>query len=238
MERPKLKRILLKISGEALAGEKKHGIDPETIGLIADDIKEVHDLGVEVALVIGGGNIFRGVAASVQGMDRSSADYMGMLATMINGIALQDSLEKRGVFTRVMTALEIPKVAELYIRRRAIRHLEKGRIIIFVAGTGNPYFTTDSAAALRAVEIGAETIMKATKVDGIYSADPLKDPTAQKYDELTYLEVLNKKIQVMDYTAVSLSMENDLPIMVFNLKQSGNIKKICMGESVGSIVRG
>lgn len=235
---PKYKKILLKLSGEALAGANGYGIDPEIISGIAGEIREVVDLGVHVSLVIGGGNIFRGLAASSAGMDRASADYMGMLATVMNSLALQDALEKEGVITRVQSAIEMREIAEPYIRRRAVRHLEKGRVVIFAAGTGNPYFTTDTAASLRAMEIGAEVILKATKVDGVYNADPAKDPTAVKFDSLTYLEVLQKGLQVMDATATSLCMDNDLPILVFNLTQPGNIKKVVSGENIGTIVKG
>nr|WP_320050650.1 UMP kinase [uncultured Desulfuromonas sp.] len=235
---PKFKKILLKLSGEALAGGNGYGIDPEIISGIAGEIREVVDLGVEVALVIGGGNIFRGLAASSAGMDRASADYMGMLATVMNSLALQDALEKVGVITRVQSAIEMREIAEPYIRRRAVRHLEKGRVVIFAAGTGNPYFTTDTAASLRAMEIGAEVILKATKVDGVFNADPAKDPTATKFDSLSYLDVLQKGLQVMDATATSLCMDNDLPILVFNLTQSGNIKKVVLGEAIGTIVKG
>lgn len=234
--KPKYKRILLKLSGEALAGDQQYGIEPHTLGQIAGEIKEIHRLGVEVSVVIGGGNIYRGIAASVEGIDRSSADYMGMLATVINGLSLQDALEKRGVYTRVLTALEMPRLAELYIRRRAIRHLEKSRVVVFVAGTGNPYFTTDTAAALRAIEIGAEVILKATKVDGIYSADPLQDKNAVKLDKIKYIDVLKNKLRVMDATAISLGMENKIPIIIFNLMDKGNIKKVVMGEKIGSLV--
>lgn len=229
-------RILLKLSGEALAGEQGFGLEPATVVQIAEEIREVAGLGVEVAIVIGGGNIFRGVAASVQGMDRASADYMGMLATVINALALQNALEKAGVITRVQSAIEMHELCEPYIRRRAIRHLEKKRVVIFAAGTGNPFFTTDTAAALRAVEIGAEIIMKATKVNGVYSADPLLDPHAEFLPHATYIEVLNRGLKVMDAPAISLCMENKLPIIVFNLIQRGNIKRIVMGEPVGSRV--
>ena len=232
------KRILLKISGEVLSGDGDYGIDPEVIRQIAQEIKEVKDLGVEVAIVIGGGNIFRGMAASAKGMDRASADYMGMLATVMNGLALQDALEKIDVYTRVQTAIEMREVAEPYIRRRAIRHLEKGRVVIFAGGTGNPYFTTDTTASLRAMEIGAEVILKATKVDGVYDTDPLLHPGAKKYDELTYLDVLKKQLKVMDATAISLCMDHQIPIIVFNLKRKGNIKRIIWGERVGTKVRG
>lgn len=237
MKRTKYKRILLKISGEVLTGERKYGIDPSVIKKIAEEIKEVKDLGVEIAIVIGGGNIFRGVAASSKGMDRASADYMGMLATVLNALALQDALEKLGVHTRVQTAIEMKEIAEPYIRRKAIRHLEKGRVVIFGAGTGNPYFTTDTTASLRAMEIGADVILKATKVNGIYDKDPMIHKDAKKFDELTYLDVLKKGIKVMDTTAISLSMDNQIPIVVFNLKK-GNIKKIIMGEKIGTKVRG
>jgi uridylate kinase len=216
MKRPQYKRILLKISGELLTGEGDYGIDPDVIQQIAKEIKEVIHLGVELGIVIGGGNIFRGMTASSKGMDRASADYMGMLATVMNGLALQDALEKMDVHTRVQTAIEMREVAEPYIRRRAIRHLEKGRVVIFAAGTGNPYFTTDTTASLRAMEIGAEVILKATKVNGVYDSDPLLHPKAKKYDELTYLEVLKKRLKVMDATAISLCMDHQIPIIVFN----------------------
>jgi uridylate kinase len=238
MMKSQYRRILLKISGEVLTGAGTYGIDPDVIREIAQEIKEVRALGVELAIVIGGGNIFRGVAASSKGMDRASADYMGMLATVLNGLALQDALEKMDVHTRVQTAIEMREVAEPYIRRRAIRHLEKGRVVIFVGGTGNPYFTTDTTASLRAMEIGAEVILKATKVDGIYDADPLLHKEAKKYDELTYFEVLNKQLRVMDATAISLCMDHHIPIIVFNLKNPGNIKRVVMGETVGTKVRG
>jgi uridylate kinase len=233
---PAYKRILLKLSGEALMGEKQYGIDPAVTAQIARDVKDIQQLGVETAIVIGGGNIFRGLAASSRGMDRASGDYMGMLATVINALALQDALEQNGVVTRVMSAIEMRAVAEPFIRRRAIRHLEKGRAVIFAAGTGNPYFTTDTAAALRAMEIRATVIMKATKVDGIYSADPMKDPTATRYDTISYLEVLEKRLQVMDATAISLCMDNQLPILVFNLRTPGNLRRAVLGESIGSVV--
>jgi uridylate kinase len=238
MTEPQYKRILLKISGEVLTGTGTYGIDPEVIRDVAQEIKEVKALGVEIAIVIGGGNIFRGVAASSKGMDRASADYMGMLATVLNGLALQDALEKLGVQTRVQTAIEMREIAEPYIRRRAMRHLEKGRVVIFVGGTGNPYFTTDTTASLRAMEIGAEAILKATKVDGIYDADPLLHKEAKKYDELTYFEVLNRQLKVMDATAISLCMDHNVPIIVFNLKNRGNIERVVMGETVGTKVRG
>jgi uridylate kinase len=234
----KYKRILLKLSGEALAGEQGFGIDPSVITGIATEIKEVAALGVEIALVIGGGNIFRGVAASSKGMDRASADYMGMLATVMNSLAMQDALEKQGVITRVQSAIDMQQVAEPYIRRRAVRHLEKGRVVIFSAGTGNPYFTTDTAASLRAMEINAEVILKATKVDGIYSADPNKDKTAVKLPVLTYLEVLQRGLQVMDATATSLCMDNNLPMIIFDMTRRDNIKKVVLGEQIGTIVKG
>jgi uridylate kinase len=233
---PAYRRIVLKLSGEALAGSQGYGIAPEVLARIGAEVAEVIALKVEVAIVIGGGNIFRGIAASAGGMDRATADYMGMLATVINALALQDALEKAGCQTRVLSAIEMRAVAEPYIRRRAIRHLEKGRVVIFAAGTGNPFFTTDTAGALRAVEIGADAIMKATKVDGIYSADPKKDAAAERLPRTTYADVLNRRLQVMDTTAISLCMENALPIVVFDLTRSGNIKRIVMGEPVGSIV--
>jgi len=232
------KRVLLKLSGEALAGEQGYGIDPQTITTIANEVKEVVECGVQLSLVIGGGNIFRGLAASSKGMDRASADYMGMLATMINALAMQDALEKIGVDTRVQSAIAMQEVAEPYIRRRAIRHLEKGRVVIFGAGTGNPYFTTDTAASLRAMEVGAEVILKGTKVDGVYTADPKKDPNATKFTELTYIDVLKKGLQVMDATATSLCMDNSLPIIVFDVTTDGNVKKVVYGEPIGTIVKG
>jgi uridylate kinase len=233
---PKYKRILLKLSGEALMGPGSYGIDPGTLKTIAAQVREVVDLGVQVAIVIGGGNIFRGVAGSVQGMDRSSADYMGMLATCINSLALQDALEKEGVSTRVQTAIEMQQVAEPYIRRRAARHLEKGRVVIFAAGTGNPYFTTDTAASLRANEMHADVLMKATKVDGVYTADPKKDPTAVRFRQLNYLDVLRLELKVMDATAISLCMENSMPLLVFNMTAPGNIRRAVLGEDVGTVV--
>ncbi len=232
------KRILLKLSGEALMGSQGHGIDLAVIDTIASEVKEVHDHGIEVAIVIGGGNIFRGLSAAAKGMERASADYMGMLATALNALALQNILENKGTATRVQSAIEMRELAETYIRRRAVRHLEKGRVVIFAAGTGNPYFTTDTAAALRAMEIGADVIMKATKVDGVYSADPVKDPSAVKYDRLTYLDVLQKNLKVMDATAISLCMDNNMPIIVFNLNVPGNIRKIVSGEPLGTLVSG
>jgi uridylate kinase len=233
---PRFKRILLKLSGEALMGDGKYGISPKTLQQVAQEVRDVIDLGVEVGIVIGGGNIFRGVSASTEGMDRASADYMGMLATVINALALQDALEKKSVFTRVQSAIEMQQLAEPYIRRRAVRHLEKGRVVIFAAGTGNPYFTTDTAASLRAMEIHADVILKATKVDGIYSADPVKDPSATRYNSLSYLDVLKKNLKVMDSTAISLCMDNDLPIIVFDLGRSGNILRVVLGEDVGTTV--
>lgn len=231
------KRILLKLSGEALAGKQGQGINTDTIKQIAQEVADAHRAGAEIGIVIGGGNIFRGVAASAGGMDRASSDYMGMLATCINALALQDALEKENVPTRVQTAIEMAEIAEPYIRRKAIRHLEKGRVVIFAAGTGNPYFTTDTAAALRAAEIGAEVIMKATKVDGIYDKDPMKNPDAKMYDELAYIDVLNKGLKVMDSTAVSLCMDNKLPILTFNLMTHGNVLRAVKGETIGTLVR-
>jgi len=233
---PAYKRILLKLSGEALMGAAQYGIDPAVTSQIARDVQDVQGLGVETAIVIGGGNIFRGVAASTRGMDRATGDYMGMLATVINALALQDALEQHGVTTRVMSAIEMRAVAEPFIRRRAVRHLEKGRAVIFAAGTGNPYFTTDTAAALRAMEMKAEVILKGTKVDGIYTADPVKFPDAKKYDAISYLQVLQERLQVMDATAISLCMDNKLPILVFNLKTPGNIRRVVMGEAIGTMV--
>jgi uridylate kinase len=237
MAKPVFKRVVLKLSGEALQGRLGYGIDYDVTASIAKQIKEVKRLGVEVAIVIGGGNIFRGISGSARGIDRASADYMGMLATVINGIALQDALEKEGVYTRVQTAIAMQQLAEPYIRRRAIRHLEKGRAVIFVCGTGNPYFTTDTTAALRAIEIGAEVILKATKVDGVYSSDPMKNKKARRYDTLRYIDVLKKGLKVMDATATSLCMDNNLPIIVFNLTKEGNIKKVIMGEKIGTVVK-
>jgi uridylate kinase len=225
------RRILLKLSGEALMADGKYGIHPPTLQRIAGEIKDVIAAGVELAVVIGGGNIFRGVAASTDGMDRASADYMGMLATVINALALQDALEKQGTYTRVLSAIKMEQIAEPYIRRRAVRHLEKDRVVIFAAGTGNPFFTTDTAASLRAMEIGAEVIFKATRVDGVYSADPKKDPQARRYRTLTYMDVLNQDLQVMDSTAISLCMDNKLPIVVFDLTQQGNILKAVTGTA-------
>jgi uridylate kinase len=233
---PAYKRVLLKLSGEALMGQQTYGIDPEIATQIAKDIAEIQGMGVETAIVIGGGNIFRGVAASAKGMDRATADYMGMLATVINALALQDALEQQGVVTRVVTAIEMRAVAEPFIRRRSMRHLEKGRVVVFGAGTGNPYFSTDTAAALRAMEIKAEVILKGTKVDGIYNADPMLDPTAIRYDRISYGEVLERRLKVMDATAISLCMDNRLPIVVFNLRTPGNIKRAITGEPIGSVV--
>ena len=230
------KRVLLKLSGEALLGEKSFGIDRAFTDYIAREIKAVHDLGVQVSVVVGGGNIFRGVSENAQGMDRVSADQMGMLATVINGLALQDALERVGLLTRVLSAIEMREVAEPFIRRRAMRHMEKGRVVIFAGGTGNPYFSTDTAAALRAMEVKAEVILKGTKVDGIYDADPLTHPRARKFDRLTYLEVLQKGLKVMDTTAISLCMDNGLPIIVYNLREKGNLKRIVLGQKIGTKV--
>lgn len=236
-QKPVYKRILLKLSGEALLGAKQHGIDAETCASFAAQIKDVRDLGVQVALVVGGGNIFRGHVESKRfGLDQSVADYMGMLATVLNGLALQNALEQIDVPTRVMTALQMASIAEPYIRRRAMRHLEKGRVIIFVAGTGNPYFTTDTAAALRAKEINADVILKATKVDGIYTADPFTQRSAKKFKKLKFIDVLKRKLKVMDSTAISMCMDHNLPIVVFNLKEEGNIKKVVLGEPIGTMV--
>lgn len=236
MNSPKYQRVLLKISGEVLAGDQGYGIDSKVIESISNEIKDIHDLGVEIAVVIGGGNIFRGLAASASGMERSSADYMGMLATVLNALALQNSLERMSVYTRVQSAIEMRQLAESYIRRRAIRHLEKKRVVIFAGGTGNPYFSTDTAAALRAMETGSQVILKGTKVDGIYDSDPMKNPKAKRYDELTYFQVIEKDLRVMDSTAVTLCMDHHLPLIVFNLKEKGNIKRIILGEKVGTTV--
>ena len=236
MASPAYQRVLLKVSGEALLGPESFGIDPNVTTQIAREIGEVHHLGVEIAVVIGGGNIFRGLAASARGMERATADYMGMLATVINALALQDALEQIDVITRVVTAIEMRAVAEPFIRRRAVRHLEKKRVVVFAAGTGNPYFTTDTAAALRAVEIRADVILKGTKVDGIYTADPMKDLKATRFDSISYLQVLEQGLKVMDATAVSLCMDKKLPIVVFNLQRPGNLKRAIMGESIGSLV--
>ena len=237
--RPKYKRVLLKLSGEALLGKGEWGIDHDVLNGICRQVIAAKKLGVEIALVIGGGNIMRGaIEAKREGVDRSTADHMGMLATVINALALQNALEHMGTFTRVMSAIEMHQVAESYIRRRAVRHLEKGRTVIFAAGTGNPYFTTDTAAALRAMEIGADVLVKATKVDGVYTADPVKDPTATRFTELTYLEVLKRRLKVMDATAISLCMDNNLPIVVFNLNKPGNLLRLIRGERVGTLVQG
>jgi uridylate kinase len=234
--KPAYTRILLKLSGEALMGSQTYGIDPAIALQIATDIAEIQSMGVQTAIVIGGGNIFRGVAASARGMDRATADYMGMLATVINALALQDALEQQNVVTRVVTAIEMRAVAEPFIRRRAIRHLEKGRVVVFGAGTGNPYFSTDTAAALRAMEIRADVILKGTKVDGIYTADPMKDAAATRFDHISYLQVLEQGLKVMDATAISLCMDNKLPIMVFNMRTPGNIRRAICGEPIGSLV--
>src|SRR6187431_444340 len=233
---PAYRRILLKLSGEALMGDQQFGVDPIVATRIASDVSELQGLGVQTAIVIGGGNIFRGLAASARGMDRATADYMGMLATVINALALQDALERQGVLTRTVAAIEMRAVAEPFIRRRAIRHLEKGRVVIFAAGTGNPYFTTDTAAALRAMEIKAEVILKGTKVDGVYTADPMLDPAATKYSAISYLQVLERQLKVMDATAISLCMDNKLPIVVFNLREAGSIRRVVLGEPIGTTV--
>jgi uridylate kinase len=238
MARPKYKRVLLKLSGEALCQDTGFGIDTEILSGIADELKEISGMGIELAIVIGGGNIFRGLSASAKGMDRATADYMGMLATVLNAMALQDALERKGVFTRIQNSLQIQQITEPYIRRRATRHLEKGRIVIFAAGTGNPFFTTDTAAALRAVEVDAEAILKATRVDGVYDKDPLKHKDAVKFDQLTYIEVLQKGLKVMDSTATSLCMDNKMPIIVFNMTTKGNIKRAMMGDKIGTLVVG
>ena len=235
-KQPAYRRVLLKISGEALVGEQTFGIDVKVAHSVAEEIKQVHNLGVELAVVVGGGNIFRGLSKSAGSMDRSAADYIGMLATVMNAVVLQDALERTGIQTRVLSAIDIPEMAEPFIRRRAIRHLEKGRIIIFAAGTGNPFFSTDSAAALRAIEIKAEVILKATKVDGVYSADPMKDPTATRFDCITYLEVLEKQLKVMDASAISLCMDNNLPIVVFNMRKPGNIARVVTNDGIGTLV--
>jgi uridylate kinase len=234
----KYKRIILKVTGEVFAGPQHYGIDAKTVKAFAQELKEVKELGCELALVVGGGNIFRGAIASEIGMDRASADTMGMLATVINSLALQDALEKLGVSTRVLSAIEMRQVAEPYIRRRATRHLEKGRVVIFAGGTGNPFFTTDTTASLRAMEIGAEVLLKATKVEGVYDADPVKHVDATKFEELTYIEVLNRELKVMDSTAISLCMDNKVPIIVFNLMEKGNIRRILSGEPIGTLVSG
>jgi len=234
----KYKRIMLKVSGAALAGDEGFGISPRMLSFLAGEIEQVHRLGLQIAVVVGGGNILRGIPASAEGMDRSAADYIGMLATVMNGLALQDALERLAIDTRLQTAIEMREVAEPFSRRRAIRHLEKGRVVIFVGGTGNPYFSTDTAAALRAMEVNAEVVFKATKVDGVYTADPLLDPTAKKFDELSYIEVLNRQLKVMDSTAISLCMDNLFPIVIFNLHEPGILRQLVFGEKVGTIVRG
>src|SRR5258708_1561595 len=237
MNKPAFKRILLKLSGEALMGSQNYGIDTKVAEAVAKELKTVHDLGIEITIVVGGGNIFRGVSESAGNMDRAAADYIGMLATVMNAVVLQDALERIDVHTRVMSAIDIPQLAEPFIRRRAVRHLEKQRVVIFAAGTGNPYFTTDSAAALRALEIEAEVILKGTKVDGVYSADPVKDPTATKFDKITFQQVLEKQLGVMDASAISLCKDNNLPIMVFNMRKSENIvKAVCGDLSIGTLV--
>ncbi|HXH29106.1 MAG TPA: UMP kinase [Candidatus Polarisedimenticolia bacterium] len=236
-KQPKYRRILLKLSGEALMGDRPFGLDADVVRRIAEEVREVHDLGVQIAMVIGGGNIYRGLSGATEGIDRVTGDHMGMLATVINSLAVQDALEKLGAQTRVLSAIEIRQVAEPFIRRRAVRHLEKGRVVIIAAGTGNPYFTTDSAAALRAMEVRAEVILKATRVDGVYSADPRRDPKARRFESITYLEVLEKGLKVMDATAISLCMDNRLPIIVFDLRTRGNIKRVVLGETIGSIVK-
>ena len=234
---PRYRRILLKLSGEALMGARPFGLEPDVIRRIAGEVRDIHALGVQVAMVIGGGNIYRGLSGATEGVDRVTGDHMGMLATVINSLAVQDALEKLEVHTRVLSAIEIRQVAEPYIRRRAMRHLEKGRVVIIAAGTGNPYFTTDSAAALRAMEVKAEVILKATQVDGVFSADPKKDPSARRFDRISYLQVLEKGLKVMDATAISLCMDNKLPIVVFNLRKPGNLRRVIMGENVGTTVR-
>lgn len=236
MEKPKYERIILKLSGEALAGPGGFGIQHEVLLSVANQVAEAKETGVQIALVVGGGNVWRGLSGSAQGMDRATADYMGMLATVMNALAMQDALEKNGSHTRVMSAIEMRQIAEPYIRRRAIRHMEKGRVVIFAAGTGNPYFTTDTTAALRAAEIEADVILMAKQVDGVYDSDPLKNPSAKKFDRLDYLDVLNKGLGVMDSTAASLCMDNDIPIIVFNLTKVGNIRRVIMGESIGTYV--
>ena len=236
--RPRYERILLKLSGEALLGERSYGVDPKFVAFIARQVAEVHHRGVQIGIVVGGGNIFRGIAASASGMDRATGDYIGMLATVMNGLALQDAIERAGVTTRVMSAIAMNEIAEPYIRRRAVRHLEKGRVVIFVAGTGNPYFTTDTAAALRAVEIGAHVLLKATKVDGVYDADPMTVPGARRFDRLEYADLLRDQLKVLDGAAVSLCMENDLPIVVFDLNQPDNIARVADGQPVGTLIAG
>lgn len=236
MPAPRYRRVLLKLSGEALMGDQAFGISQEMLDYVGGEIQSIFELGVELAVVVGGGNIFRGVAASSHGMERTSADHMGMLATIMNSLAIQDALEKKGIQTRVQTAISMHEVAEPYIRRRAARHLEKGRVVIFAAGTGNPYFTTDTAAVLRAQEIHAEILFKATKVDGLYDADPVDNPDAKRFDDITYMEVIERQLKVMDMTAISLAMDNHLPLVVFNLKQKGNIKRVGCGEAIGTYI--
>ena len=236
MNQPKYKRVLLKLSGEALMGDQNFGISPEMLEYVADEVRSIYDLGVEIAIVVGGGNIFRGVKATSFGMERTSADHMGMLATVMNSLALQDALEKQGMQIRVQTAISMHEVAEPYILRRAVRHLEKGRVVIFAAGTGNPYFTTDTAAVLRAQEVHAQVLLKATKVDGLYEADPVEHPDAAFIASTSYMRILEKQLKVMDMTAISLAMDNDLPLVVFNLKQADNIRKVILGEHVGTII--
>lgn len=237
MPEPKYKRILLKLSGESLMGDQNYGIDPIVLDQFAEEIKAAHSLGVEIAIVIGGGNIFRGISGAAKGMDRAQGDYMGMLATVINSMALQDALERKGEFTRLLTAIKMEQIAEPFIRRRAVRHLEKGRLVIFGAGTGNPYFTTDTAAALRAVEIEADVIIKGTRVDGIYDSDPEKNANAIKLENLSYIEVLQKNLRVMDLTAITLCQDNKLPILVFNMEEKGNLKRLLTGENIGSVIK-
>jgi uridylate kinase len=237
-KKPHFKRVLLKLSGEALMGDRHFGIDQKVVQYIANELKEIKKLKIQIAIVIGGGNIFRGLEASAEGMERTTADYMGMLATALNALALQNALELNGMPTRVLSAIEMRELAEPYIRRRAVRHLEKDRFVIFACGTGNPYFTTDTAASLRAVEIGADIILKATKVEGVYSSDPVKNPRAKMFREINYIDVLKKGLKVMDSTAISLCMENNLPIMVFSLMQKGNIKKVLEGKKIGTVVQG
>jgi uridylate kinase len=236
LNQPKYKRVLLKLSGEALMGEQSFGISPDMLKYVADEVRSIYDLGVEIAIVVGGGNIFRGVKATSFGMERTAADHMGMLATVMNSLALQDSLEKQGMQTRMQTAISMHEVAEPYILRRAVRHLEKGRVVIFAAGTGNPYFTTDTAAVLRAQEVHAEVLLKATKIDGLYEADPVTHPDAAFVAETSYMQVLEKQLKVMDMTAISLAMDNDLPLIVFNLKQEENIRKVICGERIGTVI--
>lgn len=232
----KYKRVLLKLSGESLMGNQNYGIDPDVLDRFAEEIKDARSLGVEIAIVIGGGNIFRGISGAAKGMDRVQGDYMGMLATVINSMALQDALERKGTFTRLLTAIKMEQIAEPFIRRRAIRHLEKGRLVIFGAGTGNPYFTTDTAAALRAIEIEADVIIKGTRVDGIYDSDPEKNPNAKKFDQISYIDVIQKNLRVMDLTAITLCQDNKLPILVFNMEEHGNLRRLLTGESIGSTV--